>query len=91
MIVDGRICIRAVLLCLYASIVKLLGTGEPLYWDRLTFALAGDLAIVNLSDESMERGFVAFEYVPGMPLWPFLRSMNLNLGSLPLDRDACRS
>ncbi|ODV40991.1 hypothetical protein AWV79_02410 [Cupriavidus sp. UYMMa02A] len=81
-IIDGRICMRAVLLCLYASIVKILGAGQPVLWERLMMMLT-ELVIVNLSDEHTEKGFVVFDWIPGMPLWPFVRTLRQVQHSIP--------
>jgi hypothetical protein len=71
----NRLSARAVTLCLYATIVKILKRGKPIVFDSFLIELIGSAAVVNLGNEVCCRGFVAFESVPGMPLRPFQRRL----------------
>lgn len=72
----NRLSARAVTLCLYATIVKILKRGKPIVFDSFLIELIGSAAVVNLGNEVCCRGFVAFESVPGMPLRPFQRRLS---------------
>ncbi|XYI38349.1 TniQ protein [Cupriavidus necator] len=72
----NRLSVRAVTLCLYAIIVKILKRGKPIVFDNFLIELIGSAAVVNLGNEVCCRGFVAFESVAGMPLSPFQRRLS---------------
>ncbi len=71
-----RLSVRAVTLCLYATALRILGRGKPLYWHSVLIELIENSQVVSLGNEGWCRGFVAFESVADMPLRPFQRGLS---------------
>jgi hypothetical protein len=71
-----RLSVRAVTLCLYATILKILGRGKPLYWQSVLVELTESSTMASFGNEGCCRGFIAFESVTGMPLNPFQRRLS---------------
>ncbi|ODV40992.1 hypothetical protein AWV79_02420 [Cupriavidus sp. UYMMa02A] len=71
---DARLCIRAAILGLYATIIGFLGEGGPLVWDAFLYDLGLNAGVLHLNDMAEIKGFIAFQSVPGMPMWPFDRT-----------------
>ncbi|MEC3768780.1 hypothetical protein [Cupriavidus sp. SS-3] len=72
---QNRLSVRAVTLCLYATIVRILKRGTPIVFDGFLIELMESAAVASFDNEECCRGFVAFESVAGMPLRPFQRSL----------------
>ncbi|SCU75853.1 hypothetical protein CNECB9_2540086 [Cupriavidus necator] len=70
----NRLSVRAVTLCLYATIAKIIKRGKPIVFDSFLIELIESTELVVFGNEACSRGFVAFESVLGMPLYPFQRS-----------------
>ncbi|MBP0623226.1 hypothetical protein [Cupriavidus consociatus] len=69
----SRLSVRAVTLCLYATIVKILKRGKPIVFDGFLIEIIENACVADFGSDEYCHGFVAFESVAGMPINPFHR------------------